>query len=46
MQKRLVEIGGDCAWDTTPGEGTRAKLIVVVKAWARGVIKTDDSQSP
>ena len=45
MQKRLEEIGGRCGWDTTPGEGTRAKLIVVVKAWARGVIKTDDSHS-
>ena len=46
MQKRLGEIGGGCGWDTAPGEGTRAKLIVVVKAWGRGVIKTDDSQSP
>ena len=46
MQKRLEEIGGCCGWDTAPGEGTRAKLVVVVKAWARGVIKTDDSHSP
>jgi signal transduction histidine kinase len=45
MQKRLEEIGGCCGWDTAPGEGTRAKLVVVVKAWARGVIKTDDSHS-
>ena len=34
MQKRLEEIGGCCGWDTAPGEGTRAKLVVVVKAWA------------
>ena len=34
MQKRLEEIGGGCAWDTAPGEGTRTKLVVVVKAWA------------
>jgi signal transduction histidine kinase len=46
MQRRLEEIGGCCGWDTAPGEGTRAKLVVVVKAWARGVIKTDDSYSP
>jgi signal transduction histidine kinase len=46
MQKRLEEIGGGCGWDTAPGEGTRAKLVVVVNAWARGVIKTDDSHSP
>jgi len=46
MQKRLEEIGGCCGWDTAPGEGTRAKLVVVVKAWARSVIKTDDSHSP
>jgi signal transduction histidine kinase len=46
MQKRLEEIGGACGWDTAPGEGTRAKLVVVVKAWAGGVIKTDDSHSP
>jgi signal transduction histidine kinase len=45
MQKRLEEIGGGCGWDTAPGEGTRAKLVVVVKAWDRGVIKTDDSPS-
>jgi signal transduction histidine kinase len=45
MQKRLEEIGGCCGWDTAPGEGTRAKLVVVVKAWGRGVIKTDDSHS-
>ena len=32
MQKRLEEIGGCCGWDTAPGEGTRAKLVVVVKA--------------
>src|ERR1035437_6160792 len=42
MQKRLREIGGCCEWETAPGEGTRAKLMVVVKAWARSVIKTDD----
>ncbi len=46
MQKRLEEIGGCCDWETAPGEGTRAKLVVVVKAWARGVIKTDDNPSP
>ena len=46
MQKRLEEIGGDCGWDTAPGEGTRAKLVVVVNAWAGGVIKTDDSHAP
>jgi signal transduction histidine kinase/ligand-binding sensor domain-containing protein len=46
MRKRLEEIGGGCGWDTAPGEGTRAKLVVVVKAWAGGVIKTDDSHSP
>jgi signal transduction histidine kinase/ligand-binding sensor domain-containing protein len=28
MQKRLEQIGGACAWDTAPGEGTRAKIIV------------------
>jgi signal transduction histidine kinase/ligand-binding sensor domain-containing protein len=31
MQKRLEEIGGRCAWDTAPGEGTRVKLAVTVK---------------
>jgi signal transduction histidine kinase len=46
MQKRLEEIGGCCSWDTAPGEGTRAKLVVVVKAWAGSVIKTDDSHAP
>jgi signal transduction histidine kinase len=46
MQKRLEEIGGCCVWETSPGEGTRAKLVVVVKAWARSVIKTDDNPSP
>jgi len=46
MQKRLREIGGCCEWETAPGEGTRAKLVVVVKAWARSVIKTDDSPLP
>jgi signal transduction histidine kinase len=45
MQKRLREIGGCCEWETAPGEGTRAKLVVVVKAWARSVIKTDDNPS-
>ena len=45
MQRRLEEIGGGCGWDTAPGEGTRAKLVVVVRAWAGGVIKTDDSHS-
>jgi two-component system NarL family sensor kinase len=29
MQKRLEEIGGRCEWQTTPGEGTRVKLVVV-----------------
>jgi signal transduction histidine kinase/ligand-binding sensor domain-containing protein len=28
MQKRLEEIGGCCQWVTSPGEGTRAKLII------------------
>ena len=28
MRKRLEEIGGICGWDTAPGEGTRAKLII------------------
>lgn len=37
MQKRLEEIGGCCGWDTAPGEGTRAKLIVCV-------IKTHDNR--
>jgi signal transduction histidine kinase len=46
MQKRLREIGGCCEWETAPGEGTRAKLVVMVKAWARSVIKTDDSPLP
>ncbi|MCX6926581.1 MAG: triple tyrosine motif-containing protein, partial [Verrucomicrobia bacterium] len=32
MQKRLEEVGGCCGWDTAPGEGTRAKLVVVVKS--------------
>lgn len=32
MQKRLEEVGGCCGWDTAPGEGTRAKLVIVVKA--------------
>jgi signal transduction histidine kinase/ligand-binding sensor domain-containing protein len=32
MQKRLEEVGGCCGWDTAPGEGTRAKLIIMVKA--------------
>jgi len=32
MQKRLEEIGGCCGWDTAPGEGTRAKLIVVLRS--------------
>jgi len=32
MQKRLEEIGGCCGWDTAPGEGTRAKLVIVVTA--------------
>lgn len=32
MQKRLEEIGGHCSWDTAPGEGTRAKLSVRLKA--------------
>ena len=46
MRERLEEIGGCCGWDTAPGEGTRAKLVVVVKAWAGSVIKTDDNHSP
>jgi len=29
--RTLEEIGGCCSWDTAPGEGTRAKLVVVVK---------------
>jgi signal transduction histidine kinase/ligand-binding sensor domain-containing protein len=32
MQKRLEEVGGCCGWDTAPGEGTRAKLVISVKA--------------
>ena len=28
MQKRLEEVGGCCGWDTAPGEGTRAKLVI------------------
>ena len=32
MRKRLDEIGGAFGWDTAPGEGTRAKLVVSVKA--------------
>jgi signal transduction histidine kinase/ligand-binding sensor domain-containing protein len=31
MQKRLEEIGGGCTWDTAPGEGTRAKLRVMLQ---------------
>lgn len=31
MQKRLEEIGGCCDWDTAPGEGTRAKLVLRIK---------------
>ena len=31
MQKRLEEVGGCCGWDTAPGEGTRAKLVITVK---------------
>jgi signal transduction histidine kinase len=46
MQRRLGEIGGHCEWETAPQEGTRVRLVVVVKAWARSVIKTDDSLSP
>jgi signal transduction histidine kinase len=32
MQKRLEEVGGRCCWDTAPGEGTRAKLVIAVKS--------------
>jgi signal transduction histidine kinase/ligand-binding sensor domain-containing protein len=32
MQKRLEEVGGCCGWDTAPGEGTRAKLVIAVKS--------------
>lgn len=32
MRRRLEEIGGRCEWDTAPGEGTRAKLVVVTSA--------------
>ena len=32
MQKRLEEVGGRCCWDTAPGEGTRAKLVVAVES--------------
>jgi signal transduction histidine kinase len=28
MRKRLQEIGGRCEWDTSPGEGTRVKLVI------------------
>jgi len=35
MQKRLETIGGRCEWNTSPGEGTRVKLVV----------KIDDSES-
>lgn len=31
MRRRLQEIGGDCHWDTAPGEGTRVKLSIDVK---------------
>jgi signal transduction histidine kinase len=31
MQRRLQDIGGWCGWDTAPGEGTCAKLVVTVK---------------
>jgi signal transduction histidine kinase len=30
MKKRMEEIGGNCEWTTSPGEGTRVKLRVVV----------------
>jgi signal transduction histidine kinase len=32
MQKRLEEVGGFCGWNTAPGEGTRAQLVITVKA--------------
>jgi signal transduction histidine kinase len=32
MKKRMEEIGGNCEWSTSPGEGTRVKLRVLVAA--------------
>lgn len=32
MQKRMEEIGGCCGWDTAPGQGTKAKLVVMLKS--------------
>lgn len=29
MRRRLEEIGGQCDWDTAPGEGTRVKIAVI-----------------
>jgi signal transduction histidine kinase/ligand-binding sensor domain-containing protein len=31
MQRRLEEIGGKCEWNTAPGEGTRVRLVVLLK---------------
>jgi signal transduction histidine kinase len=28
MRKRMEEIGGECAWETAPGQGTRLRLVV------------------
>jgi signal transduction histidine kinase len=28
MRKRLEEIGGQCVWDSAPGEGTRVQFVV------------------
>ena len=35
IRKRMDEIGGSCAWNTAPGEGTRLRFGVVVKSEAR-----------
>jgi ligand-binding sensor domain-containing protein/signal transduction histidine kinase len=32
IRKRMEEIGGDCAWDTSPGQGTRLKLVTLIKS--------------
>jgi signal transduction histidine kinase len=31
MRKRLEEIGGECSWETAPGEGTRVRLSLPLK---------------
>jgi signal transduction histidine kinase len=31
MRKRLEEICGRCVWETSPGEGTRVRLVISVK---------------